>query len=56
MKRAKFGALQRLRDGYRDGRLTAETETWVALGPDFNWDKKVAGDDDDDWEDVEVLE
>jgi hAT family C-terminal dimerisation region len=56
MKRAKFGALQQLRDGYRDGRLTAETETCMALGPDFNWDEKAADNNDNDWEDIEVIE
>jgi hAT family C-terminal dimerisation region len=53
MKRKKFGDLQRLRDGYRDGRITAETETWVALRPDFEWQRMQEEQDDNEWEDCE---
>jgi hypothetical protein len=34
----KFGALQRLRGGYRDGRLKAVDEAWLETDPDFNFD------------------
>ena len=31
----KFGALQRLRAAYRDGRLSAMNEAWTEINPDF---------------------
>ena len=34
----KFGALQRLRAAYRDGRLEAVKESWMEIGPNFNVD------------------
>jgi hypothetical protein len=34
----KFGALQRLRAAYRDGRLEAVKESWMEIDPDFNID------------------
>ena len=52
MKKKKFGALQRLRDGYRDGRIEAETETWVALEPDFDWEAVESEDEDSNWVDI----
>ena len=33
-----FGALQRLRAGYRDGRLKAVNEAWLEIEPDFDSD------------------
>jgi hAT family C-terminal dimerisation region len=53
MKKKRFGALQRLRDGYRDGRISAATETWVALEPDFTWKMAEVDDSDDEWEDAQ---
>jgi hypothetical protein len=32
----KFGALQRLRSAYRDGRLEAVNEAWMEIDPDFS--------------------
>ena len=32
----KFGALQRLRSAYRDGRLEAIQEAWMEIDPDFS--------------------
>jgi hypothetical protein len=34
-----FGALQRLRAGYRDGRLKAVNEAWLEDKPDFDFDE-----------------
>jgi hypothetical protein len=34
----KFGALQRLRSAYRDGRLEAVQEAWMEISPDFDLD------------------
>ena len=33
----KFGALQRLRAAYRDGRLSAMNEAWMEIDPDFEF-------------------
>ena len=35
---ARFGAVQRLRAGYRDGRLKAIDQAWQAIEPDFDVD------------------
>jgi len=35
---AKFGAMQRLRSAYRDGRLEAIQEAWMEVDPDFSID------------------
>ena len=35
MRGEKFGALQRLRSAYRDGRLEAVNEAWMEINPDF---------------------
>lgn len=37
----KFGALQRLRDAYRDGRLEAIREAWLQIDPDFSLDSSL---------------
>jgi hypothetical protein len=34
----KFGALQRLRAAYRDGRLKAVQEAWMEIGANFDID------------------
>jgi hypothetical protein len=34
----KFGALQRLRAAYRDGRLEAVKESWMEIDPVFDID------------------
>ena len=34
----KFGALQRLRSAYQDGRLEAVNEAWMEINPDFSLD------------------
>ena len=34
----KFGALQRLRAAYRDGRLKAVKESWMEINPCFDID------------------
>lgn len=36
----KFGALQRLRSAYRDGRLEAVNEAWMGIDPDFETDQE----------------
>jgi hypothetical protein len=38
MDAEKFGAIQRLRGAYRDGRLKAREEAWLEIDPDFNFD------------------
>ena len=38
MKKAKFGALQKLRAGYQDGRLSVESEVMKKYISDFNFD------------------
>ena len=30
----RFGGLQRLKSGYQDGRLKAESEAWLTFDPD----------------------
>jgi len=34
----RFGALQRLRSAYHDGRLKAVKEAWMEVDPDFGFD------------------
>ena len=38
MDSGKFGALQRLRSAYRDGRLEALKEAWIEIDPCFGLD------------------
>ena len=37
----KFGAVQRLRSVYRDGRLEAVHEAWLEIDPDFSMDAEM---------------
>ncbi len=37
----KFGTMQRLKEAYRDGRISAQNEAWMDIGPCFDeadWD------------------
>ena len=34
----KFGAVQRLRSAYHNGRLEAVQEAWMEIDPDFSMD------------------
>jgi hypothetical protein len=36
MDAERFGAIQRLRGAYRDGRLEAYKEAWFEIDPDFD--------------------
>ncbi|PPR06396.1 hypothetical protein CVT24_002491 [Panaeolus cyanescens] len=47
MRPETFGGLQRLRDAYRQGRLKAATEVWLAINPSF---------DPENVSDVEIVE
>ncbi len=38
MKAQKFGDLQQVKAGYRDGRLSAREEAWIEIRPDFDYD------------------
>jgi hypothetical protein len=38
IKAEKFGALQRLHGGYRDGWLKTVNEAWLKIDPDFDFD------------------
>ncbi len=38
----KFGALQRLRAAYRDGRLKAVKESWMEINPCFDIDTEAS--------------
>ncbi len=37
----KFGTMQHLKEAYWDGRMTAQNEAWMEIGPSF---------DDADWD------
>ena len=37
----RFGALQRLRAAYHDGRLSAMNEAWMEIDPDFEFSPAV---------------
>ena len=45
MDAEKFGAIQRLRGAYRDGRLKAMEEAWLEIDPDFDFDSDADGTD-----------
>jgi hypothetical protein len=45
MDAEKFGAIQRLRGAYRDGRLKAREEAWLEIIPDFYFDSDADSDD-----------
>ena len=38
IKAEKFGALQRLHGGYRDGQLKTVNKAWLKIDPNFDFD------------------
>ncbi len=39
----KFRTMQRLKEAYQDGRMTAQNKAWMEIGPSFydaDWDMK----------------
>jgi hypothetical protein len=39
----KFGAVQKLRAAYRDGRLSAVADAWMEIEPDFHFNSDEDG-------------